>query len=758
MKKLFMLLLLAVSAMAHGQNSISGIVLDQETKQPIIGATIYMPKLEKGKITDFDGKFTFEKLPAKNYNLVISFLGFTTKTVAVELPLAEPLKIFMEPSSIEMEQIIISTPFHQLQTENVMKVARESIRDLSKSGAVSLSSGISQIAGVSTISTGTGIGKPVIRGLSSNRVLVFTQGVRLENQQFGGEHGLGLNASGIESVEVIKGPASLLYGSDAIGGVLYFNPEKYAPADSTQLDFKTTYFTNTLGLESNVGFKTSFEKIKFLVRGNYATHSDYKTGTGKRVSNTRFHELDLKTGIGYQNTYYKGDLRYNFTGSEIGIPEEGEQSVSKNIEIPFQDISNHILSLDNTFYLNNSSIDLTLGYLFNNRKEFEGHHHHHEEPHEEHEESHEEEHGTPIPEGEASLEMHLETFNYDAKYHLPLMGNFETIAGIQGMFQTNKNFGEEILIPDARIADFGVFATTHYHLENIDLQAGLRYDTRSIESEASGITGEEHYIPKIDRNFNSYNGALGVKFNLFKAVTARLNLATGFRAPNLAELTSNGVHHGSNRYEIGNPELDTEQNYQIDLALEYRNEHVELFANAFYNKINNYIYLEPTGKRMEDVPVFNYVQNDAYLYGGEAGIHLHPHPLDWLHVESSYEMVIGKQANGNYLPLIPAHSILNTLRVEFGENKWGFDSYGFISLRSTFEQRRTSAFETPTAAYNLFSAGLGGTFNLGPNTLRLMLSGTNLFDKTYFSHLSRLKENGIPNMGRNVSLSVKLVL
>lgn len=753
-----MLLLLAVSAIAHGQNSVSGTILNKETEQPIIGATIYIPELEKGKITDFDGRFSFETLPAKNYNLVISFLGFTTKTVAVELPLTQPLKIFMKPSAIEMEQIIISTPFHQLQSENVMKVARESIQDLSKSGAMNLSSGISEIAGVSTITTGTGIGKPVIRGLSSNRVLVFTQGVRLENQQFGGEHGLGLNASGIESVEVIKGPASLLYGSDALGGVLYFNPEKYAPADSTQVDIKTSYFTNTLGLESNVGLKTSLQKIKFLIRGNYATHSDYKTGTGNRASNTRFHELDLKTGIGYQNNYYKGDLRYNFTGSKIGIPEEGDgQSVSKNIEIPFQDVSNHILSLDNTFYLDNSSIDLTLGYLFNNRKEFEGQHHHHE-PHEEYEESHEEEHGASVHEGEASLEMNLETLNYDAKYHLPLMGNFESIAGIQGMFQTNKNFGEEILIPNAKTSDFGIFATTHYHLPQIDLQAGLRYDTRSLESEASGILGGEHYIPKIDRNFNSYNGALGVKFNLFEVITSRLNLATGFRAPNLAELTSNGVHHGSNRYEIGTPDLKNEQNYQVDLALEFSSEHVELFANAFYNKINNYIYLEPTGKIMEEVPVFNYVQNDAYLYGGEAGIHLHPHPLDWLHVESSYEMVVGKQSNGSYLPLIPAHSLLNTIRVEFKEHEWVFDSYGFISLRSTFGQQKISTFETPTAAYNLLSAGLGGTFNLGPNTLQLMLSGTNLFNKTYFSHLSRLKQNGIPNMGRNVSLSVKVVL
>lgn len=744
MYKIFVWLFLSITSFTYSQNSISGSVSDQNTGQPIIGATVYLQKLEKGAITDLDGKFILRDISAGEYHLVVSALSYGTKTIQIKFPSEKDLQLFLTPTAIEMEEVIVSTPFHQLQSDNVMKVDRASMDELNKTGAINLSEGISSIAGVETITTGSGIGKPVIRGLSSNRVLVYTQGVRLENQQFGDEHGLGLSSSGTESVEVIKGPASLLYGSDALGGVLYLNPERYTRVDSTEFDAKMNYFTNTRGIESNAGFKTSGEKLKFIIRGNYAGHSDYKTGTGERVTNSRFREWDLKTGIGFRTKSYKADLRYNLNSGKMGIPEEiGNQTTSKEIKEPYQDVQNHILSLDNSFYFKNSSLDLKLGYLYNNRKEFEEHEGETEEAHK-------------IHEGEPALEMHLKTFNYDAKYHLPKMSNFETIVGLQGMHQENKNLGEESLIPDATTTDIGLLGTTHYHLEKIDFQAGLRYDHRNISSEAMNTEGTDEYVAELDQQFNSYNGAFGVKFDVKDNFTTRLNLASGFRAPNLAELTSRGSHHGTNRYEIGNPQLDNEQNYQLDLALEFRNRHFEVFTNAFYNHINNFIYLDPTGEFINADPVYKYIQNNANMFGGEAGIHLHPHPLDWLHIESSYELVIGKQENGDYLPLIPAQSVLNTIRVELPEKAWIQGSYASLSLKTVLDQNRIGNFETFTPGYSLLNAGIGGIFDLNSVGINLQVSGTNLLDRTYIAHLSRLKPDGIPNMGRNISLSAKV--
>ena len=747
MKNIFFGLLLLVVNNSFSQYSLKGEVIDSNTDQPVIGATVQLQKPERAAITDLSGEFVFENLSEGSYSLVVSSLGYGTRTVKIEMPQDGEIQVELSPTAIEIEEVIVSTPFHQLQSENVMKVERITMANLKRTGGNRLTEGLSQIAGVETITTGAGIGKPVIRGLSSNRVLVYAQGVRYENQQFGDEHGLGLSSSGIESIEVIKGPASLLYGSDALGGVLYLNPERYAPADSTTVDAETAYYTNTEGFEANAGVKTSGENFSYLLRGNFGTFSDYETGDGRRVTNTRFTEYDLKGGLGYRNDSYKGDLRYNFNSSFVGIPEEiGLQTTSKSKLEPYQQVDNHILSLENAVYFDNSSLEFKLGYLFNNRKEFEEHH---EE--EETEEEHEEHAGE---EGEPALEMHLETFNYDVKYNFPAHGKFETIIGVQGMFQTNTNLAEEILIPDATTTDAGLLATTHYHLEKVDFQAGLRYDFRRISADGYENHETETEIAALERDFNSYNGALGIKVDLTSHFTSRLNLATGFRAPTLAELTSYGSHHGTNRFEIGNRELENEQNYQLDLALEYRNQHFEASANAFYNSINNYIFLSPTGETMDENPVFEYLQNDAKLDGGEVGLHIHPHPLDWLHFESNYELVIGEQENGNYLPLIPAQSVLNTIWVELPDGKQLRNGYASLSLKSVFEQNRTGLFETETAGYSLVNAGVGTSVALNSAVLNFRLTGTNLLDKTYISHLSRLKPEGIPNMGRNISVGV----
>lgn len=719
---------------ASSQNSLTGTITSKNNNEPV-SATVYIPQMEKGTAADLNGNYELKNIPDGNHNVIFSSLGFATvskkinfsnnQTVTENLQLAE--------SAVEMEEVIVSTPFHKLQSDNVMKVERVSTDDLNSSGAVTLADGIKNIAGVNLITTGTGIGKPVIRGLSSNRVLTYTQGVRLENQQFGDEHGLGINEAGIESVEVIKGPASLLYGSDALGGVLYLNPERFAISGETHSDLNSTYFSNTLGTSTNLGVKTSGEKLKFLARGSYSSFSDYKAATAYRVTNTRFNEKDLKTGVQYAGTKFKSTIRYNYNRSNIGIAEEiGEQTHSKDLELPFQEIDNHILSFDNTLFFKNSSLDVKAGYLFNDRREFED------------------------DINTAALRMKLNTFNYDVKYNLPEFGKFETIIGLQGMFQNNKNEGEEILIPDANTTDVGLLATSHYHLEKVDLQTGIRFDSRKIESEAARNPADADFIPALDKTFTSFTAALGAKMDLIENLSARVNFASGFRAPNLAELTSNGVHEGTNRYEIGNANLTNEQNFQTDVSLEYRNKHIEFFANGFYNAVNNYIFISPTDIMIDDTPVYDYLQNDAALYGGEFGFHLHPHPLDWLHLENSFETVTGKLSNDDYLPLIPANSLRNTFRVELHDGKTRKSSSAFVTLENTFDQKNVSDFETRTGGYSLLSAGIESSFQLQKVVLKLGVNGTNLTDKEYISHLSRFKPEGVFNIGQSINVNLKV--
>jgi iron complex outermembrane receptor protein len=733
MKYLFNILLLLSSIVGFSQSKISGYVTDSNN-QKLAGVIVHIEENNSETTTDENGFYQFSSLPKGTNKIIFHLSGYETKTEIITNDGTEiTLNVILIEKEMHLEEVIISTLYNKIQSQNVMKVEHASVKTLKENGATSLIDGIATIPGVSQISTGNSIGKPVIRGLSGNRGLVYSQGVRMENQQFGEEHGLGLNAAGIESVEVIKGPASLLYGSDALGGVVYFNPEKYAPFKEKIADFEQKYFTNTQGTSTTFGFKASPSNFKFLVRGNYTSHADYKVPSGDKIINTRFIEKDFKSGIGYSNSKISTDFRYNYNNLNLGLPEEDiENSGLRNPLFPKQEVDNHVLSLNQKVYFKNSKIEGDFGYSLNDRKELEA------------------------PD-EIALSMKLKTASYNVKYYLPKMSRWESIIGIQGIDQTNTNFGEELLIPNANVKDFGAFATTNYTWNSNILQAGIRYDNRKINTSTHGIEGEEGYFEDIDKEFNSFNASLGYKTNLSSYISTRINIASGFRAPNLSELTSNGVHEGSNRYEIGNSNLENEQNFQVDLNLEYKSQHFEWFMNGFYNHVNNYIYITPTGTEIDGNDVYNYVQNNAYLFGGEAGIHFHPHPYDWLHFTSSFESVIGKQ-NDNYLPLIPANQWKNNIRMELDSFKYFKNGYSSFFFNYTFKQNNISEFETKTPDYLLINFAVGGKVTLGKTAFHLNLNANNLLDKTYTNHLSRLKADGINNMGKNVILTLNFDL
>jgi len=731
MKLYLSILLTCLSIFANAQKKISGKITNN-SNEVLLGVEVYIEELQKGTSTNENGYYELTNLPNNTIKITAAYIGYHTETKIITFKNKETeVNFILEEAVFKMDEVIVSTAFNKLQSQNVMKVEHENIKTLQRKGSSTLIEGLTTIPGVSQISTGTSIGKPVIRGLSGNRVLVYSQGVRLENQQFGDEHGLGLNDSGIESVEVIKGPASLLYGSDALGGVLYFNPEKFAEANTFKTNFSQKIFSNTVGSNSSLGLKTSTDNWKFLTRGSFSAHSDYKIPNGDRITNTRYNETDFKTGIGYSNSKISNIFRYNFNKLDIGIPEEGmvEQTQSKKTTYPKQAVSNHLLSLNSIFFFNDSKLATDFSYISNDRSEFED---------------------SSI----AVLHMKLNTVNYDAKYYIPKTGKLETILGIQGMHQNNKNYGEEYLIPNATTNDIGVFGTSNFEWKSNILQAGLRFDNRTLSTKEHGNTGEEGYFKAIDKSYNSFNASLGYKTNLNDNLITRLNLASGFRAPNLAELTSNGVHEGTNRYEIGNSNLKTEQNIQTDLNLEFNTLHFEFFVNGFYYHIKNYIYTSPTGEIRENNNIYNYIQNNAKLYGGEIGVHFHPHPMDWLHIESSFETVTGKKQQGNYLPLIPANNWNNTVRTEFDINNWLMDGFISLNISNTFNQNNTSEFETGSKGYSLVNLGLGGTLKIGKTYYDINLNGTNLLNEKYIAHLSKLKADNIPNIGRNIILGI----
>lgn len=758
MKNIFLTVLLAgFCSVVQAQHTLLGRVTDKNNL-PLEHVDVYIGILQKGTSTNALGEFKLTNLPAAPIDLTISLIGYQRITKTIELKEATTsMDFILEETVFKMGEILISTPFSRLQTENVMKVERATIQNLEKSGGITLMQQLSTLHGISQVATGMGIGKPVIRGLRGNRVLVYNQGLRMENQQFGDEHGLGVDENSIESVELIKGPASMLYGSDAMGGVLYFNPIRFAETNTSVFEFGSSYSTNTLGNKTFFNIKKSLENWKFLVNANTTQHSDYKTGDKNRTFNSRFREKAINLATAYSNQDMSATLRVQQTDSDIGIPENIPVNERfKTPEVPFQNIKNQLISLQNIFFLSNSKITTTFGYTLNKRKEFEEEHEEETEHHEEH---------TGHNELHAALDLKLHTFSSDIKWAFNKKRGFENVVGMQYMNQKNRNFGEEILIPNAEKEDIGFYATTILDKKNNSFQGGIRYDRRGISTASHEVHEEEGHeeegheegehgdFDAIDRNYESLSLSLGMKSKLWNTIISRINLASGFKAPTLAELTSNGVHHGTNRYEIGNAGLKKEKNIQADVALEYQSDHLELFANGFYNYINDYIYIAPENASIDGTQVFNYVQNDAKLYGGEFGFHLHPHPYDWLHFQSSFEMVIGKLKEGDYLPLIPAHKLTNTVRSEFNNGK----GYLQLTLENHFKQDKVSAYESVSEAYELLNLSAGADFKVFNDIdMTIHLNFNNIFDKKYTNHLSRLKPDGIFDMGRNLIIALKL--
>ena len=676
----------------------------------------------------------------------------------------------------ELDEIILSLPFSQSLGKSVIKVDKINMDDINPIIKQYISKSISKLPGVSVISTGIGIAKPSIRGLSFNRVVVYNQGIRLENQQWGEEHGIGITSSGIESVEVIKGPLYVLYGSDAMGGVIYAEPEKFKSMDGLDIDYTGIYNSNYNGLTNNLGINGKSGNFSFNLRAEMIDNDNFSSPDGE-VENTWFEQNEIKAGIQYSGEKLNSELRLSFLESNIGIPhmdedhdehgdedhdehededhdEHGDQDHDEHMDEEglYQELKHTTITWKNTYDLgNNHLLNVTLGQQFNERKEFgehgdedhgehgdEDHDEHGDEDHDEHGDKDHDEHGDEDhEEGEAELDMELLTNTLDISLILPQSEDFNLILGTSLLSQTNKNFGHEVLIPDAKMNDFGLYALGEISLGNSsDATIGLRYDNRSI---SSGIYSSD---------YSNFNGALGFKKE-FTTSTLRFNLSSGYRSPNLIELYADGSHHGTFMYKKGDPNLLAENSLQTDLSIQVNGEDSVLSFDLFLNDIRDYIYLQPTNTVIDGYQLHNFLQQDATLYGGE--IHLNKNTsFDWLSYYTSLEYVFGETQDGMALPYISPLTFNQVFNISFSSN------YSFeIDFIAKAQQNRTAMYEESTDGYSLLNlSGSWMTSFLG-NDLNIFWNIDNVFDKEYYDHLSRLKTAGIHEMGRNISVGLK---
>ena len=660
----------------------------------------------------------------------------------------------VDDQTVELDEVVLSLPFNQTLGKSVIKVDKINFNDLNPILQQYISKSISKLPGVSILSTGPGVSKPSIRGLSYDRVVVYSQGVRLENQQWGDEHGIGLSTSGVNSIEVIKGPSYVLYGSDAMGGVLYVEPERYSSDFS--VDYMGLYNSNYNGITNNLGLKGSSGKFSYIARANMVDNQSFSTPDGE-VENTWFKENDVQAGLKYETEKFSSDLRLTMNFSELGLPhmeeghddhddhdEEGHDDHDEeghddheDHEDHYQELSHTTLTWVNTFDLGNDhQLNVTLGRQLNDRKEFggheeeEGHDDHDEEGHDDHDdhEGHEE--------GEAELDMELSTNTLDVSLVMPQSDNLNLTIGTNFLSQENKNFGHEELIPDAEKKDFGLYALGQITMENGAALLGVRYDNRSISSDMGSA------------DFSNFNGSVGIKRD-FENSTLRFNIGSGYRAPNLIELFADGVHHGTFRYERGNLNLVAEKSFQTDISFDINNDDSSVSFDLFYNDISDYIYISPSSDREDGFAVYDYMQQDSELYGGEITF-AKKTGFDWLSYNTSLEYIFAESADGEALPFISPLTFNQIFNIDITSN------YSFeIDFLAKAKQGRVSMFEEETDGYSVLNLSGNWMTSFLDNDLNIFWSISNVFDKEYYDHLYRLKTAGIEEMGRNISVGLK---
>ena len=656
---------------------------------------------------------------------------------------------------LELKEVMVTGAVGDMKMkETPMPIMILQTKELRQLPSTNLIDAIAKQPGVAQITTGGGISKPIIRGLGYNRIVVINDGIRQEGQQWGDEHGIEIDANEVGTVEILKGPASLMYGSDALGGVLVFKGMPAQPEGSIKGKVNTEYQTNN-GL-IGASFNLAGNQKGFIWDARYSekhAHA-YKNRFDGYVPNSQFNERAFSLKAGLMRSWGFSNLKFSYYNLNPSIVEGERNTVTGELVsedgnllsyrhgLPYQRVYHYKAVSESFINLSSGHLKVIAGYQQNRRKEFEE------------------------SADEYGLYLQLHTLNYDVRYVSEERSGWKYSTGINGMGQKSINLGEEYLIPDYSLFDAGVYATASKVLGRWNLSGGLRYDYRYLDAKGLVEDGEERF-KDFNRHFHGITGSVGATCEVTEQLDFKLNLARGFRAPNISELASNGEHEGSLRYEIGNPDFKPEYSLQADFGFDYATRYFELHGSLFANLIDNYIYLHRIDSIIEpDLMTFAYAQGEAMLLGFEAGVDIHP--FHALHIGSAFSYVNAQLLHQpevmRWLPMTPAPRLSVDVKYELTHDGEVFNN-AYIAARMDRclkQDHYYAAYDTETMTPSYLLIGLSaGTDVLikGRKMAELALIVDNLTNVCYQDHLSRLKyadfnvvtgRQGVFNIGRNI--------
>jgi iron complex outermembrane receptor protein len=802
------LLFLSVLPCFSQTKSVSGTVRDADTREPVSYGTIYVRPLKAGTTTNVKGAFTLiipQNIP--NPVLVISCIGYQTDTVAVTAGKTS-YEIFLNADKRSLNEVVVTGVSRAtLARENpipIISVSAKKMEQATESNVIDVL--VKNVPGLNAVKTGPNISKPFIRGLGYNRVLTLYDGIRQEGQQWGDEHGIEVDAYNIDRAEVVKGPSSLIYGSDAVAGVVGLMPAM--PTDTDRRlhgKFFTEYQGNNGLIGNGIRLTYATPHWSYAVRGSYRLAKNYTNGIDGRVYNTGFRETNASVSVKHSSDRGYSSLNFTLYDNLQAIPDGSRDSLTRRFTYQrfegnaddilnrplvsnealnsyqmsplIQHIQHYRIYTKNHYQLGNGDIDAILAYQQNTRREF----------------TH------PTLPKQAGLYVQLNTINYGVNYNVPIFTRTDLSVGVNGMYQNNQSKdATDFPIPNYRLFDAGVYAFAKWKYGRWTIGGGLRYDQRyqhandfyTITNPANGfskhatgknILGANLQFPAFSKTFHGLSLSLGTTYAINNQLNFKANIARGYRAPSITEFASNGLDPGAHIVYLGNRSFGPEFSLQEDMGIEANTADITTSLSVFNNNISNYIYLsqlaDASGNPIVDAQgnkTYQYQQAKAQLYGVEASFGLHPEAWKGFTFDNALSLTYGFNRNaafkgtklqGEYLPLIPPLHLVSSIGQEFKLS----GAFETLSLKAEADinaaQQRYLALnntETLTPGYTLFNLTAGTSIRYaGTHKLQLQFQVNNLFDKAYQSNLNRLKyfeyynaspngTAGIYNMGRNV--------
>ena len=775
------LLFTFIPMLNYGQNySISGKLSKQNTGEPLYGATVICNAITV--TTNAKGIFSLEKIPRGKHKIEISHLGFSSIAKYISVTKDAYLIFTLKEGVTNLNKITVHGRMGERKTRATATNTTIVNTDfLIKNKSGSLMQTLEKLPGVTSISIGATQSKPVIRGLGFNRVVVAQNGIKHEAQQWGSDHGLEIEQYGIENIEIVKGPSTLLFGSDAISGVI-----NILPAD---IPVKNSFSGETnLLLESNnnlygiaVNIKNRPGNWYYNLNANIKQYGDYKIPTDKiyynnyifllhkgQLRNTSGKENAISFNLGYvanklktetyiSNVQVKNGFFSNVHGQEVRLSKIDYDSENRDIDLPYYTVNHIKITNNTTLFGDYNTIKLELGFQNNKREEYS-------EP-----TSHA---YMPKPKQTKERQFIKNSYSFNLKNTYKGLAGHKITTAINFENKNNNIGGWDFLIPAFTNISAGLFAFDHIEIsERLYTQVGIRYDYGSLRTKEyrewflSPTANNDREYRKLSDNknlsYDNYSAAAGISYTP-KKTTYKVNIGKSFRMPLAKELVSDGVNYSMYRYEKGNIDLKPEESYQLDINIFYKAINYSLSISPFLNYFGNFIYLNPTPyyNNTKNLQIYKYTQSKVFRWGGE--LMAHCQILNNLEIDASLEYVYAEQLNGTKkgftLPFSPPLSTL--FSVGYTANKTGkFKNMELnLNYRVTAKQNSIVPPERKTNAYQLLNFNLSSDIKLFKkhSPIKFQFRVNNIFNTKYYNHSSFYRLIEVPEPGRNFSLSTTI--